>query len=71
MNFIKLNYTKTHFILNLSIAVKYYIVGREYDGSGILRKWWSNGATFNFIEKTECMSNQYNSYTVEEAKVQL
>lgn len=69
INSIQLNCTKTHFILNLSVAVtcNYYILGRQYDRSGNLRKWWSNGATFNFIEKIECMINQYNSYTVEEA----
>lgn len=72
---IKLRQNSFYLILNHSIAVtcKYYIVGRQYDGTGNLRKWWSNGAIFNFIEKTECMINQYNSYTVEEAgqKVQL
>lgn len=69
INSIQSNCTKTHFILNLSVAVtcNYYILGRQYDRSGNLRKWWSNGATFNFIEKIECMINQYNSYTVEEA----
>lgn len=69
INSIQSNCTKTHFILNLSVAVtcNYYILGRQFDRSGNLRKWWSNGATFNFIEKIECMINQYNSYTVEEA----
>lgn len=57
MNFIKLNYIKIYFILNFFIVVKYYIVGCEYDGLGILRKWWFNGVIFNFIEKIECMSN--------------
>lgn len=66
---IKLHQNSFYFILNLSVAVtcNYYILGRQFDRSGNLRKWWSNGATFNFIEKIECMINQYNSYTVEEA----
>nr|XP_034338182.1 neprilysin-1-like [Crassostrea gigas] len=62
-----LNYGGIGYSIGREITHGFDKTGREYDGSGILRKWWSNGATFNFIEKTECMSNQYNSYAVEEA----
>ncbi|XP_032888089.1 endothelin-converting enzyme 2 isoform X2 [Amblyraja radiata] len=38
--------------------------GREHDKDGNLRPWWQNSSLETFKNKTECMVNQYNEYTV-------
>ncbi|XP_028320046.1 endothelin-converting enzyme 2b isoform X2 [Gouania willdenowi] len=38
--------------------------GREYDKDGNLRPWWQNSSVEAFRQRTECMVDQYNRYTV-------
>ncbi|XP_027901030.1 endothelin-converting enzyme 2b isoform X1 [Xiphophorus couchianus] len=38
--------------------------GREYDKEGNLRPWWQNSSVEAFRQRTECMVEQYNHYTV-------
>ncbi|XP_037318692.1 endothelin-converting enzyme 2b isoform X2 [Pungitius pungitius] len=38
--------------------------GREYDKEGNLRAWWQNSSVEAFRQRTECMTEQYNRYTV-------
>ncbi|XP_055369767.1 endothelin-converting enzyme 2b isoform X2 [Betta splendens] len=38
--------------------------GREYDKEGNLRPWWQNSSVEAFRKRTECMVDQYSSYTV-------
>lgn len=38
--------------------------GREYDKEGNLRPWWQNSSVEAFRQRTECMMDQYNRYTV-------
>ncbi|XP_048397949.1 endothelin-converting enzyme 2-like isoform X2 [Stegostoma tigrinum] len=38
--------------------------GREYDKDGNLQPWWQNSSVETFKNKTECMVNQYNQYSV-------
>ncbi|XP_073173323.1 endothelin-converting enzyme 1 isoform X4 [Lepidochelys kempii] len=38
--------------------------GREYDKDGNLRPWWKNSSVEAFKQQTECMVEQYSSYTV-------
>ncbi|XP_078523458.1 endothelin-converting enzyme 2 [Lissotriton helveticus] len=38
--------------------------GREYDKEGNLRPWWQNSSLEAFKNRTECMVEQYNKYTV-------
>uniref|UniRef100_A0A8C2X5S6 endothelin-converting enzyme 1 n=1 Tax=Cyclopterus lumpus TaxID=8103 RepID=A0A8C2X5S6_CYCLU len=38
--------------------------GREYDKEGNLRPWWQNSSVEAFRQRTECMMDQYNHYTV-------
>lgn len=44
-----------------------FFSGRQYDGDGILKQWWSNTSVKNFKERADCISKQYSSYTVEDA----
>ncbi|MEQ2187130.1 Endothelin-converting enzyme 2 [Goodea atripinnis] len=39
-------------------------LGREYDKEGNLRPWWQNSSVEAFRQRTECMVDQYNHYTV-------
>jgi endothelin-converting enzyme/putative endopeptidase len=38
--------------------------GRQFDGQGNLRDWWSAADTEEFEQRTACISKQYSSYTV-------
>lgn len=38
--------------------------GREYDKEGNLRPWWQNGSVEAFAERSQCMVQQYQNYTV-------
>lgn len=38
--------------------------GSQYDGNGNLTNWWSETSSKNFQERTACVVNQYNDYTV-------
>lgn len=40
------------------------ITGREYDKDGNLRPWWQNSSVDAFKNRTECMVDQYNQYTI-------
>ncbi|KAM4704519.1 endothelin-converting enzyme 1 isoform 2-T3 [Rhinophrynus dorsalis] len=38
--------------------------GREYDKDGNLRPWWKNSSIEAFKKQTECITEQYDNYTV-------
>ncbi|XP_053308030.1 endothelin-converting enzyme 1 isoform X1 [Spea bombifrons] len=38
--------------------------GREYDKDGNLRPWWKNSSVEAFKKQTECITEQYENYTV-------
>lgn len=38
--------------------------GREYDKEGNLRPWWNNASVAAFSERTRCMEQQYQNYSV-------
>lgn len=38
--------------------------GREYDKEGNLRPWWQNVSVVAFSERTRCMEQQYQNYSV-------
>ncbi|XP_053546209.1 endothelin-converting enzyme 1 isoform X2 [Bombina bombina] len=38
--------------------------GREYDKDGNLRPWWNNSSVEAFKKQTECITQQYENYTV-------
>ncbi|CDQ68099.1 unnamed protein product [Oncorhynchus mykiss] len=38
--------------------------GREYDKDGNLRPWWQNSSVESFKNRTECMVEQYNGFTI-------
>jgi len=38
--------------------------GRQFDGKGNLRDWWTRKDAAEFVERAACVSNQYSQYTV-------
>lgn len=38
--------------------------GREYDELGNMRDWWNNNTLEQFESRTQCIVNQYSSYTI-------
>lgn len=38
--------------------------GRLFDKEGNLNKWWSDYSIKRFQEKTKCLIQQYNKYTL-------
>ncbi|XP_017885295.1 neprilysin-4-like isoform X3 [Ceratina calcarata] len=40
--------------------------GRRYDENGNLRQWWSNETLKHYLEKVECIIDQYSSYHLSE-----
>jgi putative endopeptidase len=40
--------------------------GAKFDSAGNLRNWWSDADLANFRQRAECISRQYESWTVEE-----
>ena len=38
--------------------------GREFDENGNMRVWWTNKTSEAFKNLTQCMADQYSSYTM-------
>jgi len=38
--------------------------GRLYTGTGLLENWWQNETNNRFLQKAECVINQYNNFTI-------
>lgn len=62
-----LNYGGIGYVIGHEITHGFDDSGRQYDGTGNLQQWWTNASVTNFKERADCMTNQYSSYTVEEA----
>eukprot|EP00736_Rhodelphis_marinus_P010888 Rmarinus@m.26864 len=43
--------------------------GRNFDGAGALRTWWSDDAIQGFTNRAQCLIDQYSSYKVGDAHV--
>lgn len=48
----------------MTLTSDFLHAGREYDKEGNLRPWWQNSSVDAFRKRTECMVEQYNSYTI-------
>ena len=45
--------------------------GRQYDKDGNLRDWWTQSSLDNFLDRTQCIINQYDQYTVGKKNVSM
>ena len=49
-------------ILGHEIAHILSVVGKKYDGAGILRTWWSSATVAGFDERAECLRKQLEAF---------
>ncbi|XP_024945787.1 neprilysin-1 isoform X2 [Cephus cinctus] len=57
-----LNYGAIGTVLGHELTHGFDNSGRQYDGDGNLRQWWSNMTIFEYTERAECFVEQYGSY---------
>ncbi|XP_061197808.1 neprilysin-1-like isoform X2 [Saccostrea echinata] len=62
-----LNYGGIGYVIGHEITHGFDDSGRQYDGAGNLKQWWTNTSINNFKSRADCMTDQYSGYTVEEA----
>ncbi|XP_035828940.1 neprilysin-1 [Aplysia californica] len=62
-----LNYGGIGMVIGHEITHGFDERGRQYDKTGNLEQWWSDSAIQKFINKTQCMVDQYSAYVMEEA----
>ena len=61
-----MNYGSIGFIMGHEISHEFVDQGRQYDKDGNLREWWEPETKKKFLEKTQCIIDQYSNYTVKE-----
>lgn len=45
--------------------------GRQYDKEGNLKQWWTNQTISEYVNRTSCFIDQYNSYELEDIKANI
>lgn len=58
-----MNYGAIGFIIGHEITHGFDDMGRQYDFDGNLRDWWQSDTANHFIEKAQCIIEQYGNYT--------
>lgn len=58
-----MNYGAIGFIIGHEITHGFDDMGRQYDFDGNLRDWWQSDTANHFIEKAQCIIDQYGNYT--------
>lgn len=46
--------------------VIWIFLGRQFDKNGNMRQWWTNRTIAEYINRTKCFIDQYDSYYIEE-----
>lgn len=58
-----MNYASIGSIIGHEITHGFDDQGRQYDFDGNLANWWDPQTEKQFIEKVQCIINQYSNYT--------
>merc|ERR1712168_1657734 len=61
-----LNYGAMGMVIGHEITHGFDDHGRQYDGTGNLRPWWSEETLQGFLDRAQCFIDQYGNYTVPE-----
>jgi predicted metalloendopeptidase len=56
------NYGSTGAVMGHELTHGFDDEGSQFDGTGNLRNWWSDGTGKSFKEQTRCVVDQYSSY---------
>uniref|UniRef100_A0A673YAE4 endothelin-converting enzyme 1 n=1 Tax=Salmo trutta TaxID=8032 RepID=A0A673YAE4_SALTR len=59
-----LNFGGIGVVMGHELTHAFGVQGREYDKDGNLRPWWQNSSVDAFKNRTECMVEQYNGFTI-------
>lgn len=59
-----MNYPKAGFVIGHEIVHGFDKRGRTYDKDGKDNDWWAPSTATEYVNKTKCIINQYNNYTV-------
>ncbi|KAF7279498.1 hypothetical protein GWI33_007175 [Rhynchophorus ferrugineus] len=66
-----MNYGAIGFVIGHEITHGFDDQGRQFDKEGNLVDWWQSGTKKAFVEKAQCIIDQYGNYTVPELKLHL
>lgn len=66
-----MNYGAIGFVIGHEITHGFDDQGRQFDKEGNLVDWWAYETKENYLERAECIVNQYGNYTVEEVGLNL
>jgi predicted metalloendopeptidase len=61
-----LNFGAIGFVIGHEITHGFDDRGRQFDKDGNNKNWWDHQTDLNFRNRTQCMVEQYNNYTVPE-----
>lgn len=65
-HFSYLNFGAIGFVIGHEITHGFDDRGRQFDKDGNNKNWWDHQTDLNFRNRTQCMVDQYNNYTVPE-----
>nr|KAF7394145.1 hypothetical protein H0235_016740 [Vespula pensylvanica] len=66
-----MNYGAIGFVIGHEITHGFDDQGRQFDKEGNLVDWWAPETKENYLERAECIVQQYRNYTVEEVGLKL
>ncbi|KAK1941425.1 Endothelin-converting enzyme 1 [Phytophthora citrophthora] len=58
------NFARIGMVMGHELSHGFDDQGRNYDGNGALRSWWTPSVSAKFSEKAECLAAQYSSFPV-------
>lgn len=58
-----MNFGGIGFIIGHELTHGFDDEGRQYDKNGDLFNWWGNSTEVHFLERAQCMINQYGNFT--------
>lgn len=58
-----MNYGGIGFIIGHELTHGFDDEGRQYDSKGNLLNWWKASTESKFLERAQCMINQYGNFT--------
>lgn len=64
-----MNYGAIGFVIGHEITHGFDDQGRQFDKNGNLVDWWQEKTKKAFVEKAQCIIDQYGNYTVPELKL--